>query len=243
MGVEALFIHYSESGEVSAATIDGWHKGRGFSPRGSNPLRYIGYHYVIHSDGRVEPGRSDDVQGTHCPGWNRPGVIALCLIGSDREPWYPSESQYQRAAAFIRQYQPGQVWLHREQNPTSCPGRFDKAYLMSLVEGEIEEEEMIRLPDSVGNEFHFVDLWLDKYSYYLHMQLRGKLAASVEIYATLPDNAGYKKVTTTVISPDAVNPNPYKKVDVGGLLKAMGITSCCISVHSSQPLVCALREF
>jgi hypothetical protein len=143
--VDAVFIHYSESGEVSAATIDGWHKARGFEPRGTNPLRYIGYHYVIHSDGRVELGRSDDVQGTHCPGWNIPGVIALCLIGSDREPGYPSESQYHVAATLIEHYQPRYVWLHREQYSTSCPGMFDKGYLLSLV-GQSQEEEEEEMP-------------------------------------------------------------------------------------------------
>lgn len=130
-------FHYSDSLDVSAATIDQWHKERGFTPRGSNPLKYIGYHWVVHPDGSVEPGRSLDVQGTHCPGYNLPGILAICNTGSDSEPWYPSKEQYLADVRLIQEQgiPAGSVALHRQLYSTSCPGRFDLGYLISRLQG------------------------------------------------------------------------------------------------------------
>lgn len=40
----------------------------------------IGYHYVIHADGRIVRGRSCDTVGAHCFGQNTES-LGICLIG------------------------------------------------------------------------------------------------------------------------------------------------------------------
>ena len=42
--------------------------------------RDIGYHYVIRTDGVVEKGREDNVQGAHVSGFNE-NNLGVCLVG------------------------------------------------------------------------------------------------------------------------------------------------------------------
>jgi len=67
-------IHCSDSTFGDAATIDKWHKERGFNQ--------IGYHFVIKRDGTLESGRPLEVLGAHVRGHNRDS-IGTCLIGVD----------------------------------------------------------------------------------------------------------------------------------------------------------------
>jgi hypothetical protein len=176
MGCEALFIHYSESGDVDAEDIDYWHSQR-FPDSGSRPLRYIGYHFVIRRNGVIERGRDINIAPMHCPGYNRRGVVAVVLTGSDSEAWYPAQTQYLAAAALIDQFQPRDVWLHKEKYSTSCPGsKFSKPYLLSLVGKEEEEDMTIYQPRQTKDQdgkrvFKFDDAvvgngWLTYYNYY-----------------------------------------------------------------------------
>lgn len=83
--IKKIILHCSDSEFGDAATIDRWHKERGFDR--------IGYHYVIlngvrvaHSpykpvdDGLLEPGRDESVIGAHCLGHNADS-IGICIIG------------------------------------------------------------------------------------------------------------------------------------------------------------------
>ena len=73
--VNKIIIHCSatqEGKEISAATIDEWHKARGW--------RGIGYHYVIGLDGMIEYGRPITETGAHVKGHNK-GSIGICYIG------------------------------------------------------------------------------------------------------------------------------------------------------------------
>lgn len=65
-------IHCSDSTFGDVATIDRWHKERGW--------RGIGYHFVILPDGTVEIGRPLNQVGAHVRGHNRESV-GTCLIG------------------------------------------------------------------------------------------------------------------------------------------------------------------
>lgn len=58
--------------EVSVAEIDGWHRQRGF--------KGIGYHYVVHLDGRVEAARPEEQVGAHCLRHNAES-IGVCYVG------------------------------------------------------------------------------------------------------------------------------------------------------------------
>jgi N-acetylmuramoyl-L-alanine amidase len=75
-----VILHCSatpEGREVSVETIREWHtdpppRGRGWSD--------IGYHYVIHLNGKIELGRPIEVQGAHTSGENEDS-IGICYIG------------------------------------------------------------------------------------------------------------------------------------------------------------------
>jgi N-acetylmuramoyl-L-alanine amidase len=58
--------------KTRAKDIDRWHRQRGW-------LR-IGYHFVIPTDGQVEPGRPIEQAGAHVSGHNRT-TIGICLVG------------------------------------------------------------------------------------------------------------------------------------------------------------------
>lgn len=72
MNWTGVVIHHSASGDVSASTIDQWHKSRGF--------REIGYNYVIRESGIIEPARYASVAGAHALGRNA-SHLGICLTG------------------------------------------------------------------------------------------------------------------------------------------------------------------
>lgn len=73
--INKIIIHCSatkEGNNVTAATIDQWHKDRGW--------RGIGYHYVVALDGTIEYGRSIYETGAHVKNHNEDS-IGICYIG------------------------------------------------------------------------------------------------------------------------------------------------------------------
>lgn len=85
--IREIILHSSASTFGDAATIDGWHKQRGWSG--------IGYHYVILNgtikggkynpdhDGMVQYGREIERMGAHVKGHNAHS-IGICIIGKRR---------------------------------------------------------------------------------------------------------------------------------------------------------------
>ena len=74
--VNKIVIHCSATPEgrnISAATIDGWHRKRGFNQ--------IGYHYVIALDGKIEAGRPVNIMGAHVAGGGNRASIGIAYIG------------------------------------------------------------------------------------------------------------------------------------------------------------------
>lgn len=70
-----LVVHCSASlpnPDTDVKTIDRWHRQRGFL--------MIGYHYVIKTDGTIEPGRDEDAVGAHVEGFNS-NSIGICMVG------------------------------------------------------------------------------------------------------------------------------------------------------------------
>lgn len=73
--VKRVFIHCSASDrpeDDNAATIDRWHKERGWSG--------IGYHFFVRKDGTIESGRDLEVIPAAQKGHNT-GSIAICVHG------------------------------------------------------------------------------------------------------------------------------------------------------------------
>ena len=74
MDLTKAVIHHTASHDVSAETIDQWHKERGWDG--------IGYHYVIRKDGTIEKGRDTSKKGAHAKGRNN--WIGIALTGYDK---------------------------------------------------------------------------------------------------------------------------------------------------------------
>ena len=73
--INKIIIHCSATPEGrphDVADIRKWHLARGFND--------IGYHYLIHLDGRIEKGRPIEKIGAHCSGQNR-NSIGICYVG------------------------------------------------------------------------------------------------------------------------------------------------------------------
>lgn len=73
--INKIIIHCSATPEGrphDVADIRRWHLARGFND--------IGYHYLIHLDGRIEKGRPIEKRGAHCTNENV-GSIGICYVG------------------------------------------------------------------------------------------------------------------------------------------------------------------
>ena len=109
-----------EGRDVSAATIDDWHKQRGWSG--------IGYHYVVSLDGTIEYGRDINKTGAHVKGQNK-GSIGLCYVGgvdSDMNPKDTRTEQQKESLLLLiktlKKMHPGaEVYGHRDFSTKACP--------------------------------------------------------------------------------------------------------------------------
>jgi N-acetylmuramoyl-L-alanine amidase len=112
----------STTHKTAADIIDEWHKGAGFQ-RGAgavsafNPhLHYIGYQYVIDTDGTVETGRAIGETGAHTRGYNK-NSIGICLVGTDKF----TPAQWQRLAELVSElrktYSAAKIVGHRDCSP------------------------------------------------------------------------------------------------------------------------------
>jgi len=73
--IDKIIIHCSATPigrKVSVSTIRKWHLQRGFND--------IGYHYVIHLDGKISVGRPIEKVGAHCA-YQNIGSIGICYVG------------------------------------------------------------------------------------------------------------------------------------------------------------------
>lgn len=122
--ISEIIIHCSATRpgqKVDAATIRRWHvDGRGFAD--------IGYHFVIGTDGTVEPGRPVKRIGAHCLGHNA-GSIGVCYIGGLDSEGKPADTrtpaQKASLAALLtelkRRFPAATIHGHREFAPKACP--------------------------------------------------------------------------------------------------------------------------
>jgi len=92
-----IIIHHTLSGDVSASTIDLWHKEKGYSE--------IGYHFVIRKDGTIEQGRNLGSVGSHSKGKNSDS-IGIVLTGdfSKEQPTMEQYAELSRLVKCLRSY-------------------------------------------------------------------------------------------------------------------------------------------
>ena len=93
-----------EGNEYTVDTIRGWHRQLGWSD--------IGYHYIVHLDGKIDAGRPLDEIGAHVAGHNT-GSIGISYIGgcsTDGKTAKDTRTAAQKAALrkligdLVRQY-------------------------------------------------------------------------------------------------------------------------------------------
>jgi N-acetyl-anhydromuramyl-L-alanine amidase AmpD len=120
---DEIIIHCAAtkpSMDTDAATIDRWHRERGWLK--------IGYHYVIKRDGTVETGRERDEVGAHAKGHNSKSV-GVCLVGGlseDNEPETNfTDEQWASLGTLVDEltaaYPDAKVIGHNDVSEKSCP--------------------------------------------------------------------------------------------------------------------------
>ena len=97
-------IHHTASHDVSVATIDEWHKERGWDG--------IGYHFVIRQNGIIEHGRLLSKKGAHAKGRNN--WVGIALTGYDTF----TREQIDSLRTLIETLKINYVERHHEE----CPG-------------------------------------------------------------------------------------------------------------------------
>ncbi|WP_304086439.1 N-acetylmuramoyl-L-alanine amidase [Maridesulfovibrio ferrireducens] len=126
--IDIIIVHCSDSTWGNAEVINQWHLQNGWSG--------IGYHGVILNghptshgdydptlDGFIESGRSLEVVGAHCKGYNSRSV-GLCLIGKDFFTDMQMEVLYQKLAELLKLYglDPDAIYGHYEMDDhKTCP--------------------------------------------------------------------------------------------------------------------------
>ena len=77
-----IFHHSASSLATTAEDITRWHTE-------NNGWDFVGYHFIVESNGKVVPGRDLDMTGAHAKGANGDSV-GICLVGSNdvsEETW------------------------------------------------------------------------------------------------------------------------------------------------------------
>lgn len=122
--IKYIIVHCSATREGAAFTVDDidrWHRNRGF--------RCVGYHYVVHLDGSIHPGRPEGEVGAHCYGKNSTS-IGVCYVGglaSDGKTPKDTRTPAQKAALLrlLRdlkaRYPDAEIRGHRDFAKKACP--------------------------------------------------------------------------------------------------------------------------
>lgn len=127
--ITLIIVHCSANRAGSAlrmADIDSYHRSLGWIG--------CGYHYVIPTDGTIEPGRPDEMAGAHCKNHNRHS-IGVCYIGGLSKDGKPADTRTdaQRIALrtlleqLRRRYPDALIVGHRDLDPQKACPCFDVA--------------------------------------------------------------------------------------------------------------------
>ena len=122
-----IIIHHSaSSSRTTTKQINKWHKDRKFYYNEAFD-NYIGYHYLVHANGRIEQTKLLKDEGCHCIGQNTKS-IGVCVIGNF-EKTKPTNKQMVSllALADYLTKTTGKVLPisgHQKFSATKCPGKY-----------------------------------------------------------------------------------------------------------------------
>lgn len=113
-----IALHHAAAKTCTAAQIDQWHKGNGWSG--------IGYHFFVRKDGSIYRGRPLDTIGAHVQGKNAVSV-GICAEGDYSTETMPN-AQKQAIAELLaylkKNYYPNaKIVGHGEIGLSACPGK------------------------------------------------------------------------------------------------------------------------
>lgn len=118
-----IMLHCTATPEgrvVTKEEIDRYHRERGF--------KSIGYHFIVHQDGRVEEGRPLSQTGAHCKGWNHTAIGVAYIGGTDKQgnpKDTRTKAQKEAMARLVeglkRMFVIKRVLGHNEVAATACP--------------------------------------------------------------------------------------------------------------------------
>ena len=99
--IDLILVHCTATAEGKDFTVSDirrWHttpkpKGNGWSD--------IGYHYVIYRDGTIHEGRSVDISGAHCEGWNAHSIGVVYVGGCEKDGKTPKDTRTNEQKAAL----------------------------------------------------------------------------------------------------------------------------------------------
>lgn len=123
MNWKYIMLHCTATPEgrmVKTTEIDAWHRERGFNG--------IGYHYVVHQDGRIEAGRPLSRSGAHCTGYNSVaiGIVYVGGLNGAHRPADTRTPQQKEAIVHLihqlkKNYHIERIMGHNEVSAKACP--------------------------------------------------------------------------------------------------------------------------
>lgn len=136
-----IVLHHAAAVTCTAAQIDSWHKGNGWSG--------IGYHFFIRRDGSIYRGRPEWATGAHASGKNSES-IGVCVEGNYEIETTMSKSQREAVKEVLKylksKYPNATIKGHREVGATGCPGKYyplsemKEFYKNATISSTIKEE-------------------------------------------------------------------------------------------------------
>ncbi len=121
--INKIIIHCTATPKgqnVSVADITNYHRTIGFET--------IGYHFLIHLDGKIEKGRPLTRIGAHCRGHNTDS-IGVCYVGGVNATGKPADTRTEDQRWALRklliglreQFPNARIHSHRDFAAKACP--------------------------------------------------------------------------------------------------------------------------
>jgi len=122
--INKIILHCTATPEcrpTSVEEIRSWHKARGWSD--------IGYHYVVHIDGKVSEGRPVERQGAHVKGHNKDSIGIAYVGGVDKDTLQPLDTRteeqisslYELIMNLMKDNPDATLHGHNEFSSKACP--------------------------------------------------------------------------------------------------------------------------
>lgn len=115
-----------EGKDYTVEQVDGWHKAQKWA--------CIGYHFVIYRDGSIHRGREENLEGTHCAGYNSTSIgisyVGGCDVnGKPKDTRTPEQkaAMYELVYMLLRKYglTMNNIYCHNQltqpNKPKACP--------------------------------------------------------------------------------------------------------------------------